>query len=341
MGLSSILSTPLVLEDTIESVKSVGSKESSPNSISRNHSIEPMVPLSPTKFRADHGGKRETFRNKNWSRYHRSPRWSKVQRWWEEGRSIGRPAAGHLPSLGHEKGKEQNEFHKSNVSMDQLSKFFHHPPGKVAKNRFLPHHRPSTRPGHTFLFTLFPPVPEFPQFRESFVAKKYRDRTSWEIRWSPFSNGIRKTMFVYCRIEILNSSIINRSRGDSFIKHCLNKTLQRNKTVSNSSRNLTNCSITCQNHRKSLEIVENHRIIEFRYLRCHAWREIREILVALFRMPRSDRKRIRITLDRSRSFFSRRPPMVERPSFPWNLRIPVVYRCTTSFVHIRCPEIHA
>lgn len=44
MGLSSILSTPLVLEDTIESVKSVGSKESSPNSISRNHSIEPMVP---------------------------------------------------------------------------------------------------------------------------------------------------------------------------------------------------------------------------------------------------------------------------------------------------------
>lgn len=92
-------------------------------------------------------------------------------------------AAGHLPSLGHEKGKEQNEFHKSNVSMDQLSKFFHHPPGKVAKNRFLPHHRLSTRPGHTFLFTLFPPVPEFPQFRESFVAKKWlRDRTSWEIR---------------------------------------------------------------------------------------------------------------------------------------------------------------
>lgn len=77
MGLSSILSTPLVLEDTIESVKSVGSKESSPNSISRNHSIEPMVPLSPTKFRADHDGRRETFRNKNWSRYHRSPRWSR------------------------------------------------------------------------------------------------------------------------------------------------------------------------------------------------------------------------------------------------------------------------
>lgn len=120
--------------------------------------LSPWCLLLP-KFRADHGGKRETFRNKNWSRYHRSPRWSKVQRWWEEGR---RGSSSLVPNLGHVEGEEEGRertktnFHKSNVSMDQLSKFFHHPPpGKVAKNGFLPHH-PSLR--HTFLFTLFPPV---------------------------------------------------------------------------------------------------------------------------------------------------------------------------------------
>lgn len=46
---------------------------------------------------------------------------------------------------------------------------------------------------------------------------------------------------------------------------------------------------------KLLKIIKSSDF-HFRHVHCHAWREIREIFVALFRMPRSDRKRIRITL---------------------------------------------
>lgn len=120
---------------------------------------------------------------------------------------------------------------------------------------------------------------------------------------------------------------------------------KRNETISNSSRKSWQIVRPIP---KSPSISRNcwkssHRIPSLA-IHCHAWREIREIFVALFRMPRSDRKRIRITLDR------RSPRLLLTPStgwssvrlsFPWNSRIPVVYRCTTSFMHIRRPDIHA
>lgn len=143
MGLSSILSTLLVLEDTIESVKSVGSKESSPNSISRNHSIEPMAPQPSFELTAVERGK--LFEIKI-DLVTTDPR---------AGPGVMRggvifPRLSQPGPRRRGKGKNKNEFRKCNVSMDQLSKFFHHPPGKVAKNRFLPHHRlstPSDTPG--------------------------------------------------------------------------------------------------------------------------------------------------------------------------------------------------
>lgn len=173
------INSPLVLEDTIESVKSVRPKESSPNSISRNHSIEPMVPpLIPphpsSKFRADRGGKRWKLFEIKIDLVTTDPRTDPRSRGVMRGGCV--PAAGHLPSFPatlrkERKGKERERarknktnFTKSTVSMDQLSKFFHHPPPVGScTNRFLPHqpppHHPSTRPDHTSLFTLFPPVP--------------------------------------------------------------------------------------------------------------------------------------------------------------------------------------
>lgn len=166
----------------------------------------------------------ETFRNKNWSRYHRSPHWSRG--WWEEGVFRPRVIFPRFQPRWERKGKERERknktnFTKSNVSMDQLSKFFHHPPpGGSCTNRFLPHQpvpHPSTRPDHTFLFTLFPPVPEFPEFCGSSVAKKYRDRTLGNKVREIQMESENDPVFTRCRVEIdriLNSSTINRNKEE-------------------------------------------------------------------------------------------------------------------------------
>lgn len=172
------INSPLVLEDTIESVKSVRPKESSPNSISRNHSIEPMVhpPSSLLQVSSWPRWKEvETFRNKNWSRYHRSPHWSKVQGGDERrvcsGRGSSSLVSSHVEKGKERKGKgtrtkEQNEFHQVHRFYGPTFKIL--PPsssGWKLHEQISPASTPSPPPFHT-------PGPHVPVY---FISARFRN----------------------------------------------------------------------------------------------------------------------------------------------------------------------